>query len=310
MSRLITAVAITAVLAGCDGTNPFMTADVSDAVMGATPTESGADIDPDNIYARGLNADLTMNSFEYDDQRNDDPADDVLLVNNIPFDNSDSSGGGYIRSAATLPNAFEVYESVPSSGGDRQYYAVFRQANYSEVAAVGTGDYISFGFGGATAQRLTNTIELPPTVPTTYKFTGDYAAIRVTTDAGGRDDVEYITGDAILYADLADFDLTGAVDGNIENRILYDVDGSTTVEMTDDVFLGTADIDPTTGIIGASTATGKEGDTELASGQWQGLFAGPEGAEIAGFVVLEGATTSAETPTDTVRETGTFIVVR
>ena len=53
------------------------------------------------------------------------------------------------------------------------------------------------------------------------------------------------------------------------------------------------------------------GDLELwttSSIDTMGVLYGPNGEEIAGIVVIEGSTTAAE-PADTVRETGTFIVV-
>lgn len=290
-------------LAGCmDGTNPFQ-----DAEMEPDPDSEGSP-DPDSIFATDLNEDLTMNAFEYDDAGTGDPSDDTMRINNIPFDNSDATGGGYTRSATALPNAFDVYES-PLSGGpnDRQYFAVFQRASHSEVAAVGTGDYISFGFGGATLQRLDGTNGIPAERPEYYTFTGDYAAVRITTLSGGEDDVEFITGDTELTVDILDFDVDGAVEGLITNRTLYDVNGNSLGALNDYVSLATAEIDFSTGEILQSTAVGIEGVTgQIASGGWQGVFAGPDGEEIAGFVVLEGDVTSTEVD-DTVRETGVFI---
>jgi hypothetical protein len=319
MRRLITAVAITAVLAGCDGENPFMDeVEVEPTIETGVPPEDTV-ADDGTIFATDINADLTADAFSYDDQGTVDPADDTLRINNIPFDNSDISGGGYTRSAATLPNGFDVYESNASGMPSRQYYAVFQRLTYSEVAAIGTGDYNTFGFGGATAQQLDSTNGIPPESTSFYTFAGDYAAVRITTNAGGSDDVEYITGDATLFVDILDFDVNGAVEGVIDNRQLFDVNGNPLGLLTDFVSLATAGIDFTTGDIGSSVASGNEfvinpdtGAPELSNtttGEWQGIFAGPNGAEIAGFVVLEGDTNEAEVD-DIVRETGVFIVVR
>lgn len=303
MIKVFTALAITAFLAGCDGTNPFM--DLDDTVV---ETDADEDTDPDNIYATDLNADLTMNSFEYNDGDTVDASDDVLRINNIPFDNSDISGGGYTPSAATLAgSAFGVYESPTFVAEDREYFAVFRRGNHAEVAAVGTGDYVQFGYGGATAQPLRSTNGIPATNVKTYIFTGDYAAVRTTTDQGGNDDLEFITGDAKLFVDILDFDTTGAVGGTIDKRQLFDVDGTLIGDLLDDVTLTETTFDATTGVITAATAASFEGADENATGQWQAVFAGPNGEEIAGFVVLEGTTTSAEVEDD-VRETGVFIV--
>lgn len=312
MSRYLIATSVIAMLAGCDGTNPFM-----DEVIETDVETEETVADDGTIFATDLNADLTGNAFEYNDQGTDDTSDDILRVNNIPFDNSDISDGGYTRSAVTLPNGFDVYESNDSGTPTRQYYAIFQEATYSEVAAIGTGDYIGFGFGGAAAQQLTDDNGIPDERAAFYTFTGDYAAVRVTTNAGGSGDVEYITGDATLYVDILDFDVTGAVEGVIGNRELYDVDGNSLGELNDFVSLATAEIDFTTGDIGSSSATSSEfvtneltGAPELTTvtdGSWQGIFAGPDGNEIAGFVVLEGSTTAAEVDDDA-RETGVFIV--
>jgi hypothetical protein len=284
---------------------------------GVPPEETVAD--DGTIFATDLNADLTADAFLYDDQGTVDPADDVLRINNIPFDNSDLSGGGYTRSATTLPNGFDVYESTTGGSPSRQYYAVFQRTTYAEVAAIGTGNYVSFGFGGATAQQLGASNGIPPERVDAYVFTGDYAAVRISTNVGGSGDVEYITGDATLFVDILDFDVNGAVEGNINNRELFDVNGVSLGMLNDFVSLGTADIDFTTGDIGSSIATSSEivinpdtGAPEVSqptSGDWRGIFAGPIGEEIAGFVVLEGTTTDAEVD-DVVRETGVFIVVR
>jgi len=316
MSRLLTAIALSTVLAGCDSSNPFD--DTNDVDVEQETDVDGEETvaDDGTIFATSLNADLTGDSFVYDDQGTADTSDDTLRVNNIPFDNSDISGGGYTASDVVLNNAFDVYESDAANAGTRQYYAVFQRATYSEVAAIGTGDYVEFGFGGATAQRLGDENGIPAERAAFYTFTGDYAAVRVTTNAGGSDDVEYVTGDAELNVDILDFDVSGAVEGVVDNRELFDVDGNSLGSLNDFVSLATAEIDFSNGDIGSSTAIGgqfvvnDEGVAEvetITEGQWQGFFAGPDGDEVAGFVVLEGETTALEEP-DVVRETGVFIV--
>lgn len=295
MIRQTIAVALLFGAASCDGTNPFY-----DLPAG--------DTSPNAIYGTDLNADdLPMNGLVYDDNNTADPSDDTLLINNLPFDNSDATGGGYTREGV-LPNGYERYEN-PQTGaaGERRYFAVFRRSTLAQVAAVGTGDYVDAGFGGLTAQRFNNG-GVPAPRPTSYTFTGDYAAVRVTTLSGGTDDVEFITGDATLSADILDFDTTGAVEGLITNRVLYDSNGNLLGTLNDFLSLATAEIDFTSAAINASTAVARDGVGQTGSGQWQGIFAGPNGEEIAGIVVIDGTTTTGE-PDDTVRETGTFIVV-
>ena len=289
-----------ALLTACGSTNPFMD-DGSGGGEGTADTAAG------RVYGTDLNADLTMNALVYRDNGTADPTDDTLLVNNLPFDNTDSSGGGYTR-AGTLPNGFERYESpLTGAASDRQYFAVFRRSTRSQVAAVGTDDYVTFGFGGATAQRL-GTGRVPAQRPAAYVFTGDYAAVRVTRPDSVPGSLRYVTGDATLYADIVDFDVSGAVEGIVSNRRLYDQSGAFLGTMGDYISLATGEIDFTNAAINSSTATSIQGGTAGATGEWRGVFSGPNGEEIAGILVIEGSTPATE-PSGTVRETGSFIVV-
>ena len=287
--------ALTLGVAACGDGNPF-----DEASQGGTTA-------PGVVFGTDLNEDLTMNALVYDDKGTADPSDDTLIINNLPFDNSDAQGGEYTRTAA-LPNGFDRYES-PLNGtpGERQYFAVFRRSAFAQAAAVATGDYIDFGFGGATAQQV-GAAGVPAARPATYTFSGEYAGLRITTDAGGADDVEFVTGDAELYVDILDFDINGAVEGIIDNRQLYASDGTFLGTLGDYLSLATADVDFTNATINSSEAFGLEGTEQLTNGNWQGVFAGPNGEEIAGIVVLEGSESTA-TSSDRVRETGTLIVV-
>ena len=255
----------------------------------------------------GFTDSLVMNGLTYNDQGTADPNDDTLFVNNLPFDNSDSSGGGYTLTR-TLTNGFSVYES-PQVGapGENLYFAVFQRSNFAQVAAVGTGDFLEAGFGGLTAQRLQDS-SLPAPRATSYTFTGDYAAVRVTQLSGGRGDIEFITGDARMRVDILDFDGTGAVGGVINNRQLFDSFGNPLGTLNDFVSLATTDVNFDNASINEGDAFGQEGTVQLGTGRWSGIFAGPNGEEIAGIVVVDGILPSGE-PVDSVRELGAFIVV-
>jgi hypothetical protein len=286
-------------LAGCDG-NP----------IGAGSNNGGGDPDTSDgsVYATELNADLTMNSLRYDADA------DELIVNNIPFDGDSGPDGQarYVR-AGSLPNGFNRYESIETAEtGRRQYYAVFRQSasGQAQVGAVGTNEYVDFGFGGATAQRTRASINLPSRGE--YVYTGEYAAVRIyneTLPGAPSPGVQYITGTANLEVDILDFDETGAIEGRIFDRVLYDINGNQLGLLNDDIALATASIDAETRTILSSTATGRElvpGLPGITSGNWSGVFAGPNGEEIAGIVVLEG-TTGTATGSGSVRETGVFV---
>lgn len=286
-------------LAACGDGNPFTDTGAGTPVAAVVANE---------INGSALDADLTGNGVVFSDNGTPaDPTDDTLVINNIPFDNVDASGGAYTRVGA-LPNGFERYES-PTLGtaGELSYFAVFRRSNLAQVTAVGTGDFVTPGTGGLVAQR-SGPAGVPAARAASYTFTGDYAAVRIGTINGGSNDVTFVTGNTILTADILDFDTNGAVTGVVVDRELYDSDGNFISTLNDFISLTTTGIDFETASIGSAAATTFENGQQLGTGQWEGLFAGPNGEEIAGVIVIEGQTTSSE-PADTVRETGTFIVV-
>jgi len=297
MTRQFLSLSLVALLAACGDGQPFD--------FGTDTGESeDADTSEDNFYADELNADLTMNALIYNEGDPADPNDDTLTVNNLPFDGSDIDNGAYDKTGATA-GSYDVYESVGAGeDGDRTYFAVFRRTSNSQVAAVGTGDYVGFGFGGATAQRIGNT-NLPNEGE--YTYTGEYAAVRVTTQDGGTDDVEFVSGDVSMNVDIADFDDTGAVEGLVTNRILYDNTGTQIGTVDGYISMATAEIDFENNATLSSTATAFDGAGEqTATGNWQSVFTGPDGEEIAGFLVLEG-TESNDEDADELRETGVFV---
>jgi len=278
-------------LAGCDG-NPF----VED---GAQPDSADG-----KIYGEDLGQqDIVMNSLIYD------PVTQTLVINNIPFDGATGENGEaeYARIDA-LPNGFEVYDNVAG----RSYFAVFRRSDsgYSQVGAVGTETYIQYGFGGLTAQRLNAAVSMPRGE---YVYSGEYAAIRTYDEAqpNSPNQVQYVTGDVTMDVDVSDFDVTGAVEGIISNRILYDENRNPIGALDDYISLATAEIDFETDTISSSAAFGVSFSdrANLTSGNWAAVFAGPNGEEIAGIVLLEGAAGDGADP-GAVRESGVFIALR
>lgn len=289
-------------LAACDG-NPFVD----------TPGSDGGDPDPDTgtsaLYGTEIEEDLTMNSLEYDE------ANDELIVNNIPFDGNSATNGQarYVRVGGLGASAFARYESVETAEtGRRQYYAVFRRSTSGEAqaAAIATDEYVGFGFGGVTAQRTRASINMPGEGE--YVYTGEYAAVRAfdESQAGAPGSVQYVTGTVELDVDIADFDVTGAVEGIIRNRTLFDENGNQIGALGEFLSLATGEIDFELEQITQSTAAlfPSGGGEALASGSWAGVFAGPDGNEIAGIVILEGTVTE-DGDSGTYRETGVFTAV-
>lgn len=268
-------------------------------------------VDSPDIFGSAINEDLTLNAVDYD------PDTDELVLNNLPFDGDNA----YTRNAAVtaaVGSGFGHYENV---GGTSNYYAVFRRSGsgYSQVGTVGTDRYVSFGFGGVAAQRLDGEGALPAG-NSQYLFTGEYAAVRTIIDPDSGSQVQYVAGTARIDVDIEDFDTTGAVEGVIVDRTFFDNNGVqlTDLDNVDFISMATAELNFDNWTIASSTATAyNRADGEAgASGSWQGLFAGPNGEEVAGIVVVSGTGPIGIDP-DTgdfeevqVRETGGFIANR
>lgn len=284
-------------LAACGG-NPWVEED------GAEPDLFGG-----SVYGADLEDQLTMDSMVYD------PDTQELVVNNIPFDgaNADNGQAVYTRTGAVGASSFSRYENT---AGTMAYYAVFRRSasGATQAGAFATSGYIDFGIGGASAQRNTETVSLPTSGE--YSFTGEYAAVRVFENAAGMpNQPQYVTGDVQIEMDFGDFDEVGAIVGVISGRQLFDVNGAPLGPMDDFVSLAMSEIDRSTGVVAAETAVGVSTSTaeELTSGQWTAILGGPEGTEIAGIVVLEGAANDVPPDNSTpgqIRETGVFIALR
>lgn len=282
MTRIWMGLALGFGLSACGGTPPF----------GVDEEDSDTEAGTNSVYFGENNDRLTLNNITYD------AATDTLTLNNIPFDDPDNE---YQRlSGVAFANGFGAYESDPEPGtNELQYYAVFRRSDSgeSQVAAAGTNEYVEFGYGGAGAQRLGN----KPTLPTTgiYSYNGEYAAVRTTRD-GAADGVTLVTGDARLRVDFDDFDIVGAAGGTISNRQVYTTDGTLVGTLDGFISLQDSTIDGDNSSIASAEATEFDGagDPTGATGNWQGVFAGPGGAEIAGIVFVEGSG---------VREVGGFV---
>lgn len=284
MTRIWMGLALGLGVSACGGTAPFGDDDDDDTSTGS-----------DSVYFTDQNELMTLNNITYD------PDSDTLTLNNIPFDDPDNV---YERiQSEKFSNSFDAYESVPTSGTNEvEYFAVFRRSDsgQSQVAAAGTNSYVNFGYGGAGAQRLGNQPNLPSSG--IYSYNGEYAAVRTTRD-GVNNGVTFVTGDANLRVDFDDFDVGGAAGGSISNRQVYNTNGQSVGALDGYISLTDTTIDFENSSIATSTATEFDGtgDATGAGGNWQGVFAGPGGSEIAGIVFVEGSE---------VREVGGFIATQ
>lgn len=338
MNRIIAALALASALAACDGASlsnsnadgigtgaqPLIAEPPDAGNGGGDPADPEPDGDPDNLYASeldGVSDDLQADGMAYD------PATGELVFNNLPFDSEKLTGGEnvYVNNApvtAALAGTGSGFTAYANAAGPRpasQYYAVFRRSDdlYSQVGAVGTDRYLSFGFGGAAAQRLSGKGELPQDNDS-YVFNGEYAAVRTVVNETTGTRIEYVTGTSRIEVDILDPDVTGAVEGLILNRRFFDANGIEIPELADADYLTlrTADINFDNWTISASGASSVLDGEEGMTGQWGGLFAGPNGEEVAGIVIVEGDGPvgidpgTGEYVTKPVRETGGFIAKR
>ncbi|MFZ7091961.1 hypothetical protein [Primorskyibacter sp. 2E233] len=324
MNRFILALALSSVLAACTGGNPGNSGDdgigsgtqplVDEEVPTNVPDEGTASTGPD-VYGTSANEKLTMNDVDFD------PATGELVLNNLPFDGDDNL---YQRDAAvstafgTAGSSFDAYRNV---AGTNRYYAVFRRtgSGYSQVTAVGTDNYVTFGFGGVAAQRLSGSGKLP-TSNQSYIYDGEYAAVRTIIDPDTGSQIQYVAGTTRIRVDIEDFDTTGAVEGYIADRTFFDNNGVPIDDLNgtgEFISLSTASINFDNWTIESSDATivGGPGTTG-ATGTWEGLFAGPNGEEVAGIVVIEGTGPIGIDPATgeyievQVREVGGFVAER
>lgn len=270
MKRIYAATITLTALAACGEGNPFGQ---------DTPVETTGGV----VDLSEQNSDLTANSVTYN------AASDTITINNIPFDDGDNE---YIRiTTEAFANGYDAYQSDPAPGSNEdQYFAIFRRSDsgQSQVAATTSEEYVGFGFGGAVAQRLGSAPNLPSSG--VYTYSGEYGAVRTVLDANGASDrVEYVTGDAELVADFGDFDNIGAVGGTIENRVLYDEAGLPVGNLDGFISLVNGNIDFANGSIEPAQAVEFDGTrVQRATGNWTGVFAGPNGEEISGILFVDG----------------------
>ena len=330
MNRSIIALALAGALAACTGGNPNDSGNDAGVGTGAQPLidepmpdqdtiddnqEDPADpVEETDSFGSDYSDDLSMNEVTYD------PASGDLVLNNMPFDGEDNLYRADPAASAALAGAGSSFDAYRNVGGVNRYYAVFRQSDsgYSQVTAVGTDNYIEFGFGGLAAQRLTGEGALPE-ANQEYTFTGEYAAVRTIIDPDTGSEIQYVAGTAEIYVDIEDFDDVGAVEGIIANRAFFDANGVFIPEISNTgefISLKTSDINFDTWTINSATATAVLDGETGATGSWEGLFTGPNGEEVAGIVFIEGQGPVGIDP-DTgdyiqvqVRESGGFIATR
>lgn len=258
MIRIITAVAIVALMGACSGEQPFdftgadgdATTDDSatnDDTTGTTTDEAAEDtnaLDVGTELPPGTDepsADGDIFRYEARDGSGGglitsvtyNASADTFNVDNIGFDGANV----YTRDnqVGTL-NGFALYEgastSVDTLTGETiqqltPYRALVGISNNIEggerrtsFAIVRSGAYSGYGFGGFVYER-NGGVTLPITGQA--RFQGDYAGIRVFDGRGG---MELTRGDMTVDIDFRDFNANDAVKGTVSNREAFELDGT------------------------------------------------------------------------------------
>ncbi len=186
-------------------------------------------------------------------------------------------------------------------------------------AIVRTGRYVDYGFGGFVFAR-NGSVTLPITGQAAYN--GEYAGIRIFTNQTG---LEFTEGDVFIGIDFEDFNDGNAVQGQIFNRVAYDINGNV-LATADNVnqfllthlptinFLVGPGVMATNGVLEgelASYALDDKGVLQVfESGKYYGIISGDDAEEIVGVFVVESGDPRFPDGGVTVQETGGFIVYR
>lgn len=321
---------ISALVACGSGDNPVTGGDSDDGVITDPGTDPNLGL-TDAAFLFQPNSNLVANSFVFTPGAT--PGTGTISINNLPFDGVSSQGGAYTpRPGVVLPNG-TVYQNTPTTSAEDQYYAVVLTSGAGGtgalVGAVATNAYRGSGYGGAYASRPVGA-GLPPTQPATYQYTGSYNGIRVIRqqeDIAPANGIQLTTGDAEINIDLQDFDLSGAIRGQIRNRRLFDLNGNEILvpgRSLGRLELVITNLDPatletTSDAANPGTTNTRNLDNSFAqTGTWTGLVSGPNGEEVAGFLIVEGELSDFDPNFDsdltrlpvTGRETGGFIAAR
>lgn len=285
MRRLFSTCAIIALLAGCDGENPFQVEESLpvDETEGVEPGDPNVTVD--SRFAYDLGQRLTMNSVDLDDNGTpNDPTDDQLVINNLPFDGPD---GRYLQ-VEVLGNGAEVYQSQQTATtGTTLTFAVFVRADHLEATSAASGQWADYGYAGANINR--DSFDLPGGVGE-YVYRGTYAATRTFSDRGG---IEIISGDVELRLDELDFDpsgdIRGALDGVVTNRTREGAAGTLGLGDLPPIVFAVAQFNGNTGVWEGGTASTFFSDGNARStGEHEGLIAGPNGEEMGGYSIVTG----------------------
>lgn len=286
MIRLLSAASLFALLAACDNAQPFTFGDVEDEASDETEeTVAGEDPNetPNSLFAFDGEF-LTMNRVEYDADN------DILIINNLPYDGPGLPGGAYdfyfemADGERFYENRQTAIDGTPDTGIIKHYAAFVRTDQLEAVAAAGV-EWLNFGYGGANVNRTTYTLPADGE----YVYLGTYAGVRTFDDRAW---YELVEADAIFWLDVNDFDPNEDIQGSVLARIQdrRRVDGTWgSTRALPSISLRRTSFNAVDGtwLEGEAQTFDLEGDP-LETGNWEGVLAGSGSSDAGGFVVIDG----------------------
>ena len=334
--RLISAVSVAFVVASCGG-NPFNNAPVdpppptppggSVSELPGTPAPSAAtaitryeaEDGSGNGYAENITYDAATNTFSVDNLGFD--GDNAYSQSNLAATDMGVRLGQY-RVYEAAPIVQDPLTGRPIQQFEHRLLAGVSRSGNTGFALVRTGAYVGYGFGGFVLKR-----DVGVTLPTVGQaaYYGNYAGIR---DFEGRGGLEYTSGDMTMAIDFEDFNDGNAVQGQIRNRRVYDLNGTDITQTILDAWIADPDVAQTVmptlvftvgpGVIDAngelqgglsSAIVNSEGALEeYEAGNYYAIVAGDDAEEVVGIIVVESDDPRSEGVT--ARETGGFILYR
>jgi len=301
MSRLITAIALSTVLAGCDSSNPFEGGDV--IVDGDTPIiDDGEVVSSNGIPAAlsGTGGSVNLEAVAFDPDAN------TLSVDINSLDSETGEGDiplteyAFNQNLTDLAPGYQVF-SFQDDAADRMFVALVAQSEDGSVLGAVVMDGGQFGrfFGGgfyATDGNYTPGVAANDTGLVSYA--GTYAGLTnlnangdellplpggTLNPAGTPDQPAQITGDVFINADFGD----NAINGGVFNREFVNLDADVEAQIggteLEDINLIVTGIEEDGTFFGTVENTALEG-----IGSYGGTFGGTEAAGVAGVVALDG----------------------